>query len=443
MKNKLLLLFSLILLGNIKTKAQAWSYVGTPEISVASPTSSQAKIFYDANGVLHVGYIKGPNIYILKFDNNTWSTVSHHVLNRTPNEVDYAIDSNGDIYFAYQATYSFQKMYRVKKFSGGNWSYLGDSIVSYNTTTVDLAIANSEIYFMGNRNVHHWDNINTVWQNIHSVPSGSQFAGGILGVDASQNLHIIHCSNITFTTTYYLMLEKYDGVNWTGVGDTVGVPNALYLHLMFNNSNDPIVAYLTSAGLTPNHNIIHYNGTSWQDIGNIASTPNASIFSVTLNTLGQPLFTSSDYGGKVYEFDGSSYEKLDSATVSGGLLQIMDLSVHPTTGKRYILINELNASSTAAVLSVMEYDENAVGINDIINTTEIKLTVYPNPASEKITLPNQLNGSIVIIKDLSGKTIINNILSGDVNIQGLTPGIYFVQVSSKDGSVLTTKFIKQ
>lgn len=443
MKNKLLFLFALILIGNLKTKAQAWSYLGTPEISIANPTSSQAKIFYDANGILHVGYIKGANVYILKFDNNTWTTVSQHALNRTPNEVDYIIDANGDIYFAYQATYSYQKIYRVKKFSGGNWSFMGDSIVSYNTTTIDLEIANSEIYFLGNRIVYHWDNGNAVWQNIHSPASGSQFTGGILGVDNSQNLHILQCNNTLYTTNYHLMLEKYDGTNWTSIGDTVGVPNALYLHLMFNNTNEPIVGFLTSSALTPNHNIIHYNGISWQNIGNIASTPNALMFTVTLNALGQPLFSSSDYGGKVYEFDGTSYKKLDSATVSGGILQIMDLSVNPTTGKRYILINELNSNLTGSVLSVMEYDENAVGISNISSITENNLIVYPNPASEKITLQNQPNGSMVIIKDLSGKTILNNTLSGDVNIQALPSGVYFVQVNDKDGAVFTTKFIKQ
>lgn len=424
-------------------KAQSWSYVGTPGISSLNPTASQSKIFYDANGALHVGYINGTSastVTILKFDSigNIWTTVSQHTLNRVAVETDYAIDGNGDIYFAYQALYVSQRMYRVKKFSGGNWTFMGDSIVSFNTTKVDLEIANSEIYLMANRNVHKWNSTNSSWQNIHSVPSGSQFVNGVLALDNAQNLHILNCNNILSTTTYYLKLEKYDGTSWTDVGDTLHVPNALYMHLMFNNSNQPVAAFSTSAGLTPNHNIIQWNGTSWQNVGNLASTPNVLEFDATLNAQGNPVFSSANYGGRVFEFDGTAYLPLDSATVNGPILQIHDVSVHPVTGTKYILINELNSAMTGSVHSVMEY----TGTTSAIPAQPTNLTATPVNSIELNWQDNSNNEDGFYIEStqdtVAGSWTQIATVGADVTTYlhtGLTVGVtYYYRVSAYNGN---------
>jgi hypothetical protein len=424
-------------------KAQGWSYVGNSGISTLNPTASQSKIFYDANGVIHVGYINGTNastVTILKFDStgNIWTTVSQHTLNRVAVETDYAIASNGDIYFAYQASFVSQRIYRVKKFSNGNWTFMGDSIVSFNTTKVDLEIANSEIYLMANRNVHKWDNTGSSWQNIHSVPSGSQFVNGVLALDNNQNIHILNCNNLTLTTTYYLKLEKYDGTSWTDVGDTLHVPNALHMHLMFNNSNEPVTAFSTSAGLTPNHNIIQWNGTSWQNVGNLSSTPNVLVFSATLNAQGNPMFTSADYGGIVYEFDGTSYIALDSATVSFPLLQINDLSVNPINGKKHILITELNANASGSVHSVMEY----MGTTPAIPAQPTNLTATPVNSIELNWQDNSNNEDGFYIEStqdtIAGSWTQIATVGADVTTYlhtGLTIGVtYYYRVSAFNGN---------
>lgn len=428
------------------TMAQGWSYVGASGITDLNPTGSQSKMFYDANGNLHVGYIRGTSastITILKYDSvaNSWSTIAKHTLNRVAIETDYTIATNGDIYFAYQATYVSQRMYRVKKFSGGSWSHMGDSIVSFSATKVDLEIANSVPYLMANRNVYKWNTTGSAWQSIHSASSGSQFVNGVLALDNSQNLNILNCYNILTTTKYYLKLEKYDGTNWTNVGDTLHVANALYIHLMFNSSNQPVAAFSTSAGLTPNHRFIKWNGTAWINVGSLASTPNVLVFSATLTVQGNPLFSSTNYGGKVYAYNGTSYTALDSAKVAGSILQIYDIEVGPKNGTIYILISELNNGMTGAVLSVMKYSSSSSGSLNKLNYSNIK--IYPNPSNGYVTIDNINKGSIVKISDMAGKPIYKSVVNDSqisLNTTEFIKGIYIIEVKSNN-SIVNKKLI--
>lgn len=437
-------IFILLICTLSQIHAQGWSYVGTPGISAINPTGSQSKIFYDNNGIMHVGYIKGTSqstFYVLKFENDVWSSVFQHTINRLASEVDFIIDGNGDIFIGYQGAYSFQKMYRVKKFSGGAWSFLGDSIVSYNTTKVDLEIANNKLYFMGNREVYEWDNSNSLWQSIHSSQSGSQFVNGVLNLDGTGSLCYLEENNVLFTTDYYLKLEKFNGTSWSIIGDTIPVPSSLDLHLKFNGSNDPIVGYVTSAGQTPNHNILAYNGSSWQSVSDLSITPNVNVFRMDLTSQGEPIFSASNYGGKVYEFNSGSYQALDSATVSGSILQIYGVSVHPLTGDKYILLNELNSSLTGAVLSVMKYNGGTSGLPTSHNS--INYIVYPNPTSNNLTIEGIPEGSVLRIANCTGNLVFDELQTtptATINTLDFANGIYTVLIES-EGRLSQTKIV--
>ena len=73
------------------------------------------------------------------------------------------------------------------------------------------------------------------------------------------------------------------------------------------------------------------------------------------------------------------------------------------------------------------------------NPTEIYFHVYPNPASDKVTI--SLNGqlqhnAIVSLATIDGKlimtkTVQNNLV--ELNTEDISPGIYFIQISSQHG----------
>lgn len=71
------------------------------------------------------------------------------------------------------------------------------------------------------------------------------------------------------------------------------------------------------------------------------------------------------------------------------------------------------------------------------------ISVYPNPANNKLFINNLADGALVSIYNLSGIRVINQqINDGQINIQNLHPGLYTLKILGQAG-IVTGKFIKQ
>lgn len=84
--------------------------------------------------------------------------------------------------------------------------------------------------------------------------------------------------------------------------------------------------------------------------------------------------------------------------------------------------------------------------DDILGTTDQeldKLAIYPNPASESITLTNEKSG-LVEIRDMSGSVVLNTIVEafGNVSLESLRTGVYLLNFSSENHTTVK-KLIKQ
>ncbi len=79
--------------------------------------------------------------------------------------------------------------------------------------------------------------------------------------------------------------------------------------------------------------------------------------------------------------------------------------------------------------------------NEIRNDT--KLSVYPNPTSDFLTIQNQTNATISSIKiiDILGKIVLETNEVASINVQKLSKGIYIVEVSCENKNY-QQKFIK-
>lgn len=82
--------------------------------------------------------------------------------------------------------------------------------------------------------------------------------------------------------------------------------------------------------------------------------------------------------------------------------------------------------------------------NVMIQDEKVAISIYPNPASERINLefsnfiPNQL-----FIFDSKGRQVLeNNQPQFSINISSLQNGTYFIKMQSKEGEVLVKNFIK-
>lgn len=83
----------------------------------------------------------------------------------------------------------------------------------------------------------------------------------------------------------------------------------------------------------------------------------------------------------------------------------------------------------------------------LVNREMLKMedvSVFPNPANEKLYISGLTENSKISIIDLSGKAIIfeSQLSNSFVDISKLSPGVYFIKIDS-DGMIETRKFVKQ
>ncbi len=122
----------------------------------------------------------------------------------------------------------------------------------------------------------------------------------------------------------------------------------------------------------------------------------------------------------------------------------------PTQCKFAFRYNVLNGGPNGQRSDIIGVDTFSVDTFDLATNqnTFQNFDVYPNPANNSITVTSSTNSLIsqIQITDLNGRvvnnTIENSVVSSEINISNLTSGIYFVKVSSKQGTS-TLKIVKQ
>ena len=90
--------------------------------------------------------------------------------------------------------------------------------------------------------------------------------------------------------------------------------------------------------------------------------------------------------------------------------------------------------------------DSLLGVNDI--SDEATFSVYPNPATNFITVSSNINLAINSIEmfDINGRMVkrisYKDISNPEVNISDIAAGVYMMKISSNNG-VATKKIIKQ
>jgi hypothetical protein len=155
------------------------------------------------------------------------------------------------------------------------------------------------------------------------------------------------------------------------------------------------------------------------------------------------------------------YEVLISTTTNSSVdnfTQILDVPNEVNTGNYRTLALDAYAGQTvylafrnksndqyAMMLDNIKVTSMApAGINDYLSS---KLSVYPNPASNVVTITNSdsvLISSVAIV-DVNGRTIKNvnfdGVLSAQVSVSDLASGMYIMNITSDQGTA-TKKIVK-
>lgn len=83
-----------------------------------------------------------------------------------------------------------------------------------------------------------------------------------------------------------------------------------------------------------------------------------------------------------------------------------------------------------------------VTIHNAIDETEISSSVYPNPASDFVTVSAGTVGTLKVV-DMTGRVVYSTSFSqsADVNVSGMEPGVYNVMINGNDGEFAISKLI--
>ena len=115
--------------------------------------------------------------------------------------------------------------------------------------------------------------------------------------------------------------------------------------------------------------------------------------------------------------------------------------------------SELKNNKYAEVVAVYENDMTSVGLvkeivagDKIEDITENNISIYPNPANDRLYIEAESEIVGITVYDIYGRHQVTETPSHrdmtSVNISGLNAGIYFVKINTKEGNIVK-RFIKR
>lgn len=106
-----------------------------------------------------------------------------------------------------------------------------------------------------------------------------------------------------------------------------------------------------------------------------------------------------------------------------------------------------NYDSAAALEEVVNYYQNPSDVDDIANGENALIALYPNPATEALTIDSELEIDNITIFNAVGQFVkrveLNSFGRSTLQIGDLSNGLYIVQVEFVSGQTGSTRFIKK
>lgn len=179
-------------------------------------------------------------------------------------------------------------------------------------------------------------------------------------------------------------------------------------------------------------------GTSWLPVENITGTwyfGDITYVPGTTNTYvstginpGKPEFM-----GSAYSTDGGiTWTSIDTGN-QRGKVQFLN----PTTGWAGDFVDQSTGTE-----GILKFSGNlALGTSD--NAVKSSLKVYPNPATDIVTVSADRKIENITVIDMSGKKVQSFKADKQINVSALAKGTYILQVYYGGGAVENTKLIKK
>lgn len=203
--------------------------------------------------------------------------------------------------------------------------------------------------------------------------------------------------------------------------------------------------YATEGGQPIAHNTVLVSGTYYvtQTVGDCTSI--ATTVTVTINDI-----PNAPTGSETQTFEeGNTIADLTITTISGATVQwyTLENDIYTAINTDTVLEDGVTYYATQTT-ATCESDYFAVTVSSVSERDEFKfgkLSVYPNPSKDVITVAYSSAISKVSVVNLLGQTVIEQKVNTDtvqIDLSTIAAGTYILQVSA-EGSLKSVKVIKQ
>jgi len=437
----------------------AWKYVGDAGIS-AGQVYYTSLAFNPIDGnpyVAYQDYADSLRATVMKFNGFNWELVGNAGFSAAS---AYFISlafrpSDGQPYVAYQDWGQPAKA-TVMTFDGSNWVNVGNAGFSIGEAD-DISLAFSP---SGEPYVAYIDVVDNVKATVMRFDGTNWVNVGNAGFSADTAV----CTSLAFSPSgepYVAYVDyansrkvtvmKFDGSSWLNVGNAgFSGENSSLTNLVFNPfDGQPYVAF-TDVEDSSKATVMKFDGTSWSYVGNRGCSEK-TIYAPSLafnSTDGFPYMAfaygvnlSEDNNLTVMKFNGTNWVGVGTADFARTLGSYISLAFPPSGGQPYVAFPDYGNFKK---VSVMKYDS---AFNGIKVPQQARLSIYPNPATDIITIETSgaTRESNLVFLNIEGQQLITRQLTQpktQLDISSLPSRVYFVRLTS-DKSVATGKIIKQ
>jgi len=438
----------------------AWKYVGNKGFTYSGFwwQAFDISLVFNAAGQPYVAFTDWNNsgkATVMKFDGTNWVKLGNAGFSAgEAHFISLALDSNGDPFVAF-SDYGNAEKATVMKFDGLNWVTIGNAgFSSGGAWYTSLSFGPDDLPY-----VAFGDDGNSTKATVMKFESSNWsyvgnagFSAGManctsLAFSPSGQPYVAYQDHVTGFNTATVM--KFDGTNWAYVGNPgFSAGSVEWTTIAFNPDDGvPYVSYVDLAWTTYyKATVMKFTEPDWVYVGNAGfSAAEVGYPRLAFSPAGEPFVAYIDvanfYRATVMKFNGTSWVNVGIPGFSeGGEVWENSLAVS-STGVPYLAFKECNSDS--CVINVMKYDSVLVGNDEL---KETGFSIYPNPATDKITIETSglQNESIITIVNPAGQQVLQKKVTVprmQIDVNWLPSGIYFLKLT-KERSVQVAKFVK-
>jgi hypothetical protein len=334
-------------------------------------------------------------------------------------------------------------------YDGSDWSYSFGENYEYDSNNNLIA----ETYYDYDSNSKQW----VIQQKITNTYTNGKLTEQISSdwgnpqVYGNKDVYTYNSNNLIVTDLYY----QWDGSKWVGQSRT---------SYTYNANNKPITSiyedWKNSQWVNSYKSLFIYNANnqlesiknsdwdgftaSWIDNGGTDYVYDAN--GNDISEYYQDTYNGTLYKSKTdYTYDTSKL--MSSYANPFGYYSLFGISPYVN---KMLVETEYDYDTTTnsyaqSYRTTYNYNSSLILGNDEFEKPNEKISVYPNPTKDFLTIQNTSNTAIdkVIVTDLTGKTILQqNQNTNQVDVQNLAKGMYLLQLTSGD-KTWKTKFLKE